>query len=68
MGSSQVGSAAAEVEHALTVTPNPLAGAFFDVDNTVVIGASIFYFAKGLAARKFFSSRDLARFVLQQLR
>ncbi|MCK9874754.1 HAD-IB family hydrolase [Frankia sp. Ag45/Mut15] len=41
--------------------------AFFDVDNTVMAGASIFYFARGLAARDFFDSRDLLRFGLAHL-
>ena len=44
------------------------AAAFFDVDNTMMIGASIFHFAKGLAARKFFSWRDLAGFTARQAR
>ena len=42
------------------------AAAFFDVDNTMMVGASIFHFARGLAARKYFSTRDVARFVWQQ--
>src|ERR1700728_4191688 len=36
-------------------------GAFFDVDNTLIRGASIYYFARGLAARDMFGPRDLAR-------
>jgi HAD superfamily hydrolase (TIGR01490 family) len=40
--------------------------AFFDVDNTMMVGASIFHFAKGLAARKFFSWRDVLRFTTRQ--
>lgn len=43
------------------------AAAFFDVDNTMMMGASIFHFARGMAARKFFTSSDLARFALQQV-
>jgi len=65
---SSVGSAAYEVERALTVPANPHAAAFFDVDNTMVIGASIYHFAKGLAARKYFSTADLRRFLWQQLK
>lgn len=42
--------------------------AFFDVDNTMMVGASIYYLAKGLAARKFFSARDLFRFAGRQVR
>jgi HAD superfamily hydrolase (TIGR01490 family) len=48
--------------------PDPTAAAFFDVDNTMMVGASIFHFAKGLATRDFFSWRDLARFTTRQLR
>ncbi len=47
---------------------DPGAAAFFDVDNTMMIGASIFHFAKGLAARDFFSWRDLLRFAARQVR
>jgi phosphoserine phosphatase len=60
-------AAAAEVEAALTVPPDPTAAAFFDVDNTMMQGASIFHFARGLASRGFFHSRDLARFAWQQI-
>jgi HAD superfamily hydrolase (TIGR01490 family) len=42
--------------------------AFFDVDNTMMVGASIYHFAKGMAARDFFTWRDLARFATQQAR
>lgn len=48
--------------------PDLTAAAFFDVDNTMMMGASIFYFARGLAARKFFTSADLAGFVWQQVK
>jgi HAD superfamily hydrolase (TIGR01490 family) len=47
---------------------DPTAAAFFDVDNTMMIGASIFHFARGLAARKFFTTADLAGFAWQQLK
>ena len=47
---------------------DPAAAAFFDVDNTMMIGASIFHFARGLAARKFFTTSDLAGFAWQQLK
>ncbi|MFJ9631888.1 HAD family hydrolase [Streptomyces sp. NPDC091280] len=42
------------------------AAAFFDLDNTVMQGASIFHFGRGLYKRKFFETRDLARFAWQQ--
>jgi HAD superfamily hydrolase (TIGR01490 family) len=44
------------------------AAAFFDVDNTMMVGASIFHFARGLAARKFFTTADLIGFAWQQLK
>jgi HAD superfamily hydrolase (TIGR01490 family) len=44
------------------------AAAFFDVDNTMMMGASIFHFARGLAARKFFDTSVLAGFAWQQLK
>jgi HAD superfamily hydrolase (TIGR01490 family) len=51
------------------VPPTDLtAAAFFDVDNTMMIGASIFHFARGLAARKFFTTADLIGFAWQQLK
>lgn len=44
------------------------AAAFFDVDNTIVRGASIFHLARGLYARRFFNTRDIARFAIMQLK
>jgi len=44
------------------------AAAFFDVDNTMMMGASMFHFARGLAARDYFNTSDLAGFVWQQLK
>lgn len=44
------------------------AAAFFDVDNTLVHGASIYWFARGLVARRFFSHRDLLSFAWKQTR
>ena len=48
--------------------PDPTAAAFFDVDNTIMVGASIFHFAKGLASRRFFTWRDLVSFGYHQVR
>src|ERR1700735_5305786 len=62
----QASAAAAEVERPAPV-PDPQAGAFFDVDNTLMRGASIYHFARGLAARKMFGPRDLARMTWGQL-
>ena len=44
------------------------AAAFFDVDNTMMMGASMFHFARGLAARDYFNTSDLAGFVWQQMK
>jgi HAD superfamily hydrolase (TIGR01490 family) len=52
----------------LAVPTDLTAGAFFDVDNTMMVGASIFHFARGLAARKYFSTADLAGFAWQQVK
>jgi HAD superfamily hydrolase (TIGR01490 family) len=57
-----------DAAEASELPPDPQAAAFFDVDNTMMIGASIFHFAKGLAARDFFSWRDLVRFTVRQVR
>ena len=42
-------------------SPDPLAAAFFDLDNTIVQGASIFHFAKGLYRRGFFDARTIIK-------
>ncbi len=55
-------------ERAVTDPPELRAAAFFDVDNTMLVGASIFHFAKGMAARDFFTWHDLVRFTLRQAR
>jgi HAD superfamily hydrolase (TIGR01490 family) len=62
----EASAAAAKVEHP-PPTPDPFAGAFFDVDNTLMRGASIYYFARGLAARKMFGPKDLARMAWGQV-
>src|SRR5215469_15954891 len=60
-------SAAAAAVSQPVVTPDPHAGAFFDVDNTVMRGASIYHFARGLAARKLFRPRDLVKMAAGQM-
>src|SRR5580698_4263110 len=47
--------------------PDPSAAAFFDVDNTLMRGASIYHFARGLAARGMLGPRDVARLTWGQL-
>ena len=55
----EAAAAAAEVESSLDVGPDETGAAFFDVDNTVMQGASIFHLARGLHRRKFFTTRDI---------
>ncbi|WP_425426114.1 HAD family hydrolase [Thermocrispum agreste] len=50
------------------VTPDLTAAAFFDVDNTMMMGSSLFHLARGLASRKYFTTADLAGFAWQQLK
>ncbi|MCV7260451.1 HAD family hydrolase [Mycobacterium shimoidei] len=42
------------------------AAAFFDVDNTMVQGSSLLHFGRGLAARKYFTYRDVLGFIYAQ--
>jgi HAD superfamily hydrolase (TIGR01490 family) len=57
----------------IEVTPEPVihedphAAAFFDLDNTVVQGASLFHLAKGLYRRGFFPTRVIMRGLWLQL-
>jgi HAD superfamily hydrolase (TIGR01490 family) len=60
-------AAVAEVEASLAVPLDPHVAGFFDVDNTMMQGASIYHFARGLAARDFFTWRDLATFAWKQV-
>ena len=55
----EAAAAAAEVESALDVPHDPTSAAFFDVDNTVMQGASIFHLARGLHRRQFFTTREI---------
>jgi HAD superfamily hydrolase (TIGR01490 family) len=67
-GAASAEAAVAMEQEAPPVTgpPDLTAAAFFDVDNTMMMGASIFHFARGMAQRKFFTTGDLARFALEQ--
>nr|WSZ97657.1 HAD-IB family hydrolase [Streptomyces sp. NBC_00857] len=51
---------------AFPVVGDVRAAAFFDLDNTVMQGAALFHFGRGLYKRKFFQRRELARFAWQQ--
>jgi HAD superfamily hydrolase (TIGR01490 family) len=60
-------AAVAEVEASLEVPLDPTVAGFFDVDNTMIQGASIYHFARGLVAHDFFTWRDLAGFAWKQV-
>ena len=47
---------------------DPTAAAFFDVDNTMIRGASIYFFGRGMAGRGLVTTRDLMDFAWEQLR
>ena len=47
---------------------DPTGAAFFDVDNTVMRGASLFHFAVGLARRNYFSGREIVGFGVKQIK
>ncbi len=55
----EAAAAAREVETSLATPADPTAAAFFDVDNTIIQGASIFHLARGLHRREFFTTRDI---------
>jgi HAD superfamily hydrolase (TIGR01490 family) len=62
----EAAAAAAEVERELDTPADATSAAFFDVDNTVMQGASIFHLARGLHRRKFFTTRDILGAVWKQ--
>ena len=49
---------------ALTVTR----AAFFDVDNTLIRGSTLYFLGKGMYQRGYFTKKDVSRFVLANLR
>jgi HAD superfamily hydrolase (TIGR01490 family) len=64
----EAAAAAAEVLPEAGPPVDPTSAAFFDVDNTIMRGASIFHFAVGLARRRFFDARQVVDFGRRQLR
>lgn len=55
-----------ELEAGAELVPDPTAAAFFDVDNTLIQGASVLLLARGLARHKFFTTQDVATMIWQQ--
>ncbi len=68
MLAGEASAAAAELEAALLTPPVTHAAAFFDVDNTLLQGASVYHLARGLYRRKFFTTAEIAQKALAQLR
>jgi HAD superfamily hydrolase (TIGR01490 family) len=52
---------ASDEQHVPLIHEDPTAAAFFDLDNTVVQGASLFHLAKGLYRRGFFPPRVILK-------
>ena len=55
----EAAAANAQVEAALNPPGDPASAAFFDVDNTLMRGASIFHLARGLHRRQFFTTGEI---------
>jgi len=63
----EASAAAVDIAEPDTVA-DPTAAAFFDVDNTIMRGASIFHLARGLARRRFFTVPEVADFAWKQVK
>ena len=50
----------------MALTPNRVA--FFDVDNTLIRGSTLFFLGKGMYKRGYFTKSDLSRFAFANLR
>jgi HAD superfamily hydrolase (TIGR01490 family) len=64
----EASAAAATYDRDAGPRPDPTAAAFFDVDNTIMRGASLFHFAVGLARHNYFSGREIVGFALKQVK
>ncbi len=66
----KTGEAAAEQATPTEAAPSGADGAaaFFDIDNTVIRGSSMFFFARGAASHGLIDAGDIARFAIAQLR
>jgi HAD superfamily hydrolase (TIGR01490 family) len=64
----EASAALADVGDQLQLPMDPTAAAFFDLDNTVMRGASIFHLARGLAKRRYFTLGEVTDFAVKQAR
>ncbi|MDV8001543.1 HAD-IB family hydrolase [Rhodococcus sp. IEGM 1408] len=63
------GTTVSDEHHAGTpFVPDLQTAAFFDVDNTLIQGASIIHLARGLAKHKFFTAQDVAGLAWSQIK
>jgi HAD superfamily hydrolase (TIGR01490 family) len=62
----EAGQASAAAASVGTPPTDAAAAAFFDVDNTLMRGASLFHFAAGLARRRFFTAAQITGFARAQ--
>jgi len=62
----KIGVVETAVEHR-AIRQDPQAAAFFDLDNTVIQGASMFHLAKGLYRRDFFPTRLILKAIWLQI-
>ena len=65
---SGVASAAAAHDSRSSQRRSGSSAAFFDVDNTIMRGASLYHFAAGLAKLKYFSGREIFGFGIKQMK
>lgn len=58
----------AEIADAAPADPDRRAAAFFDIDNTLIHGSSMFHWARGLAKHRYLTKGQIADFVWKQTR
>jgi HAD superfamily hydrolase (TIGR01490 family) len=63
----RAGQASASAAHGAS-DQSSNAAAFFDVDNTIMRGSSLFHLAVGLAKRKYFSATEITGFARKQVK
>ncbi|MBM3669780.1 MAG: HAD-IB family hydrolase [Actinobacteria bacterium] len=61
-------SARASAQAATATATHATAAAFFDVDNTIMKGSSLYHVAVGLASHNFFTPREIIGFGIKQLK
>jgi HAD superfamily hydrolase (TIGR01490 family) len=58
----------AEITRAVPADPDPRTAAFFDIDNTLIHGASMYHWARGLAKHQYLTRGQILDFVWKQTR